>query len=76
MGLGRSSHPVYKTDAPTAARDTAATLAKAAEAYVAAFRADPADYYPGINALTADSDDVGVRWAEASAIQRGRDPPR
>jgi hypothetical protein len=44
-------HPNCEADPLTAARDTAATLARATEAYVEAFRANPADYYPGINAL-------------------------
>ncbi len=46
------THPLRKTDAPAAAKATAATLAQAAEAYVTAFLANPTDCYPAINALT------------------------
>jgi tetratricopeptide (TPR) repeat protein len=45
------THALRQTDARAAAKATAATLAQAAEAYVKAFEANPADYYPGINAL-------------------------
>src|SRR5207302_403230 len=45
------THPLYATDPLAAARDTAPTLAQAADAYLAAFRAEPADAYPGINTL-------------------------
>jgi hypothetical protein len=41
----------YAANKLAAARNTAATLAQAAEAYVKAFQEDPANYYPGINAL-------------------------
>ena len=50
-----NASPRRRADALAAARDTAATLHEAAEAYVEAFRASPADYYPGINALTLGS---------------------
>jgi tetratricopeptide (TPR) repeat protein len=39
-------------DPLVAAREIAATLHTAADAYFQAFRAAPSDYYPGINALT------------------------
>jgi tetratricopeptide (TPR) repeat protein len=45
------THPVYSMDPLTAARNTAATLDQAVQAYVRAFETDPDDYYPGINAL-------------------------
>jgi tetratricopeptide (TPR) repeat protein len=40
------------SDALKAAKDTQASLANVATAYVEAYRAAPADYFPGINALT------------------------
>jgi hypothetical protein len=40
-----NTHPLRKTDALTAARETAATLQSAASAYIEAFRAAPGDYY-------------------------------
>ncbi len=40
------------SDPLKAARETAASLATAAAAYVEGYRAAPADYFPGINALT------------------------
>jgi hypothetical protein len=80
------AHPSYEADPVLAARDTAATLARATEGYVEAFQADPADYYPGINALTLgrlwehitgrqSRFDLallaaGVRWATDSAVLR------
>ena len=82
------AHPSRATDPIGAARDTAATLVKAAEAYHEAFCADPAGYYPGINALTlgrvcqglvgrCGSLDLpliaaGVRWAAECALLRER----
>jgi tetratricopeptide (TPR) repeat protein len=82
----RKVHPNCETDAALAARDTAANLSRAAEAYVEAFRADPADYYPGINALTLGRlwehitgrrsrldlslIAAGVRWAVDCALTR------
>ena len=82
-------HPQHKADPLAAARDTAATLRSAAEAYVEAFRIAPADYYPGINALTLgrlwehvtarkgklDLDLIGkgVRWATDCALARNKD---
>ena len=50
---GFDGHPLRRSEPLAAARDTATTLKPAAEAYAAAFTAAPADYYPGINALTA-----------------------
>ena len=47
-----NAHELRKTDPLAAARDTAPMLESAAAAYADAFRAAPADYYPGINALT------------------------
>lgn len=79
-------HPRRATDARGAAQDTAAALARAAGTYVEAFRNDPADYYPGINALTLGRlwehvtgrqskldlplITVGVRWAVDCALSR------
>jgi len=51
------THPLRPTDARGAAKLTASTLAQVADAYVTAFQANPADYYPGINALT-----LGRMW--------------
>ena len=78
------AHPQRAADPLAAARDTATTLRPAAEAYAAAFTAAPADYYPGINALTLgrlwehvagrksklDLDGIagGVRWAVGCAL--------
>jgi hypothetical protein len=78
------THPQHATDPVAAARDTAATLAQAADAYLAAFRAQPGDSYPGINTLIcwhawqrvtgrksrADLPLVtaGVRWAVDCAL--------
>jgi tetratricopeptide (TPR) repeat protein len=83
------THALRKTDALVAARETAATLHSAASAYVAAFRAAPGDYYPGINALTLgrlwehvtgrksklplDVIAGGVGWSVAAAIERDKD---
>jgi tetratricopeptide (TPR) repeat protein len=84
-----NAHPQRKLDPLTAARDTAATLQSAASAYVAAFRAAPDDYYPGINALTLGRlwehvtgrqsrlpltlVAAGVGWTAGSAIERDKD---
>jgi tetratricopeptide (TPR) repeat protein len=81
-------HPGCEANPVLAARDTAATLARAAEAYVEAFRADPADYYPGINALMLgriwehttgrrsklglEMIAAGVRWAADCALGRDK----
>ena len=46
------THPDRATDPLAAARDNASTLQSAANAYADAFRGDPDDYFPGINALT------------------------
>jgi hypothetical protein len=84
-----NTHPQRKDDPLAAARDTAATLRSAGDAYVEAFRTAPADYYPGINALTLgrlwehvtkrkssvdlDLISAGVRWAVDCAIARNKD---
>jgi tetratricopeptide (TPR) repeat protein len=84
-----NAHAQRKTDPLTAARDTAAMLQSAAAAYVEAFRLAPADYYPGINALTLgrlweqvtgrksklplDLVAAGVRWTVGVAIERDKD---
>jgi tetratricopeptide (TPR) repeat protein len=83
------THPQHKAEPLTAARDTAATLQSAAAAYVEAFRTAPADYYPGINALTLgrlwehvtsrksklplDLVADGVRWTIGVATERDKD---
>jgi len=84
-----NSHP-QRNDAPVeAAMDTAATLQNAANAYYEAFRFAPADYYPGINALTLGRlwehvtkrksalplDDIakGVSWTVGVAIAGKKD---
>ena len=54
--------PRRKTDPLASARDTAATLHNAASAYVDAFRAAPADCYPGINALA-----MGRLWEHVTS---------
>lgn len=79
----RAAHPVQ------AARDTAATLARSVESYAEAFRANPAEYYPGINALTLGRlwehltnrktkldlalISCGVRWSVECAVAREKD---
>jgi tetratricopeptide (TPR) repeat protein len=83
------NHTDYQTDTLKAARDTESILQSAAEAYRDAFSADPADYFPGINALTLgrlwehvtgstsklDLASVagGVRWAVDCALARRKD---
>jgi tetratricopeptide (TPR) repeat protein len=83
------AHPQRTTDPTAAALDTAATLQSAAAAYVEAFRMAPADYYPGINALTLgrlwehvtrrtiklplDQIAAGVGWCTETAILRNKD---
>jgi len=59
-----NAHPQRKLDPLAAARDTAATLQSAASAYIEAFHAAPADYYPGINALT-----LGRLWEHVTGRQ-------
>jgi hypothetical protein len=59
-----NAHPQRKADPLVAARDTAATLRRAGEAYFEAFRAAPACYYPGINALT-----LGRLWEHVTGRQ-------
>ncbi len=84
-----NAHPQRQADPRAAARDTAATLQSAADAYCKAFRAAPAEYYPGINALTLgrlwehvtdrksklplDVVAAGVGWTVAVAIERSKD---
>ncbi|MGA2126160.1 MAG: tetratricopeptide repeat protein [Xanthobacteraceae bacterium] len=84
-----NAHPQRKTDPPAAARDTAASLRSAGEAYAEAFRVAPADCYPGINALTLGRlwEHVtgrkckldlamigsGVGWATDCALARNKD---
>jgi tetratricopeptide (TPR) repeat protein len=58
------THPLRQSDARGAAKLTAPTLTQAAEAHVKAFQADPADYYPGINALT-----LGRLWEDVTGRQ-------
>lgn len=71
-----------------AARQTAAALHLAVEAYARGYRADPADHFPGINALTLgrlwervtgraskqplDAIAAGLRWSVACALEKGR----
>jgi hypothetical protein len=80
-----NAHDLRKTDPVAAARDTAPLLQTAAVAYGKAFRAAPADYYPGVNALTLgrlwehitgrksklplDPIAAGVGWCVATAIE-------
>jgi hypothetical protein len=56
------THALRHTDARGAAKATASTLGQAAEAYVKAFQGDPADFYPGINALT-----LGRLWEDVTS---------
>jgi hypothetical protein len=83
-----NTHPQRKADPRAAARDTSATLRNAGEAYVEAFRTAPADYYPGINALTLGRlwehvtgrkskfdlamITAGVRWATDCALAKSK----
>lgn len=82
-------HPQRKDDPLAAARDTSDALRSACDAYLKAFRADPSNYYPGINALTLgrlwehvtgrkSKTDLaliasGVRWAIDCALAREKD---
>ena len=84
-----NAHPQRQSDPLAAARDTAATLLSAAEAYDEAFRADPANSYPGVNVATLgslwrhvtgrqgkldlDMTIPGVAWAIDCALGRGKD---
>jgi hypothetical protein len=84
-----NTHAQRKADPRAAARDTAAPLRSATEAYAEAFRTAPADYYPGINALTLGRlwehvterkgkldlamIGAGVRWATDCALARNKD---
>jgi tetratricopeptide (TPR) repeat protein len=84
-----NAHAQRATDPLAAARDTAATLQRAAVAYADAFRADAANYYPGINALTLgrlwehvtgrksklplDLIASGLSWCTAVAVERDKD---
>jgi tetratricopeptide (TPR) repeat protein len=83
------AHPQRQRDPLTAARDTAATLHSAASAYVDAFRAAPADCYPGINGLamgrlwehvTGRRSKLplapivaGLSWSTSLAVERDKD---
>jgi tetratricopeptide (TPR) repeat protein len=83
------AHPQRRTDPLMAARDTATTLISAAEAYDQAFRADPSNFYPGVNVVTLGSlwrhvtgrqgkldlelTASGVGWAIECALERGKD---
>jgi len=83
------THPLRKTDPLAAARETAAALHNAAAGYVQAFRSNPGEYYPGINALTLgrlwehvtgrksklplDMVAGGVGWCVATALERSKD---
>src|SRR5262245_33585259 len=84
-----NTHPQRKTDPLAAARDTAASLRSATEAYVEAFRDAPAGYYPGIHELTLgrlweavergqgklglSRTSSGVKWATECALSRKKD---
>ena len=84
-----NAHPQRKVDPLAAARDTAATLRSAVQAYFEAFRTAPADYYPGINAVTLGRlwehvtgrqskldltmISAGVSWATDCALARSKD---
>jgi tetratricopeptide (TPR) repeat protein len=84
-----NAHPQRQTDALAAARDTATTLRSAVEAYDDAFRADPANFYPGVNVVTLgslwrhvterqgklDLDLIasGAGWAIGCALDRSKD---
>ena len=83
-----NAHAQRKLDPLVAARETAGTLQNAASAYVDAFRAAPAEYFPGINALTLGrlwehitgrtsrlplgSIAAGVGWTAETAIERDK----
>ncbi len=84
-----NAHPQRETDPLAAAVDTATSLRSAAEAYDEAFRADPADFYPGVNVVTLgslwrhvtgrkgkldlDLTASGVAWAVKCALDQGKD---
>jgi len=84
-----NAHPQRQSDPLAAARDTAVPLLSAAEAYNEAFRADPANCYPGVNVATLgslwrhvagrqgkldlDMTIPGVAWAIDCALGRGKD---
>ena len=59
-----NAHPQRQADPLAAAKDTATTLLSAAEAYDQAFRADPADFYPGVNVAT-----LGALWRQVTGRQ-------
>ena len=83
------THPQRASDPLVAARDTAAALQNAAVAYVEAFRSDPANSFPGINALTLgrlwehvtgrksklplDLITAGLGWCTTVAVERDKD---
>lgn len=52
-----NANPLRQADPGGAARDTVSNLQAAANAYLDAFRVEPANHYPGINALT-----LGKLW--------------
>ena len=83
------THPQRASDPLVAARDTAAALQNAAVAYADAFRSDPANSFPGINALTLgrlwehvtgrksklllDLITDGLGWCTTVAVERDKD---
>jgi tetratricopeptide (TPR) repeat protein len=83
------AHPQRVADPVAAAGDTAALLRAATEAYADAFRADAANYFPGINALTLgrlwehvtqrrstlplDRIAAGLAWCIEVAVERDKD---
>lgn len=62
------SHPQYSDNALVSAQDTESTLSSAAQAYRDAFSSDPADYFPGINAVT-----LGYLWEHVTGSKLGFD---
>lgn len=59
-------HPLYGEAPETAAQDTSEMLKIAAQTYYEAFRAAPADTFPGINALT-----LGRLWEHLNQTPSG-----
>jgi len=86
---GWNAHPQRQADPLAAARDTAASLQAAAVAYLDAFRAEPGNHYPGINALTLgrlwehvtgrksklplDMVAAGVGWCVSVMVERDKE---
>ncbi|TAJ84765.1 bacterial transcriptional activator domain-containing protein [Reyranella sp.] len=82
------AHPQRQADPGGAARDTAPSLQAAANAYLDAFRAEPANHYPGINALSLgklwehvtgrksrmplDQMAAGVSWCVAVEVEKAK----